>query len=120
MGKQAPGGRHGPPPSIPTFEEELLLAPQTLASPAFSLPLESREGAFEISYLPRTHTQKRKAPQPFKNPEEPDLSGRSRMVLHAGSRFSGLADPIRRTKLIERDPSLVRHFDPTTLRKDAS
>ena len=61
------------PPSIRTFGEEHDLALQTFAGPTLSLSLESRESAFEISPVPRTHTYGRRSPQPDRNPQEPDL-----------------------------------------------
>ena len=42
----------------------------------FFRELESGEGAFEISSVPRVHPYVKRAPQPAKNRQEPDLSGR--------------------------------------------
>jgi len=60
----------------PALCEELLLARRACASPALSLPLESRERAFESFPAPRAHTYGRTAPQPSMNREEPDPPGR--------------------------------------------
>ncbi len=57
MGECPLGGRHGPPPGSHLFGRSR------------PLPLESREGAIETSYLPRAHTWRRKAPQA--SPEPP-------------------------------------------------
>ena len=71
------GPRHGLSTEYTHLAEELLLASQPYAGPILPLTLESRESAFEISPVPRTHPYGRKAPQPDRNPEEPDLPRRA-------------------------------------------
>ena len=63
-GSDPSGGRHGPPPSIRTLEEGLLLAPQTFAGLTLQFPLESRERASRVFPHPKDPHLGEKAPQP--------------------------------------------------------